>query len=72
MELENTAGEQGQYSVIPVINDDGINWFDAAGFSLAQSSVDNFPFSRPVHRHDFQLVTDQDKPTVKRVFSGTS
>lgn len=72
VELDNTDGERDQYSVIPVVYDDVIHWLDAAGFSLAQSSGENFPFSGLVHRNDFQLVTDQDNPTIRQVFSAAS
>mgnify|MGYP003673116548 CR=1 FL=1 len=69
VELDNTAGERGQYSVIPIVYDNVIHWFDAAGFSLAQSSVENSPFQGQVHQDDFQLRTDRDQPTVRRTFS---
>lgn len=72
VELDNTAGERGQYSVIPVVYDNVIHWFDAAGFSLAQSNSEDSPFQGLAHRDDFQLRTDQDQPTVRRTFSGSS
>lgn len=72
VELDNTAGERGQYSVIPIVYDNVIHWFDAAGFSLAQSSAENSPFQGLVHRDDFQLQTDRDQSTVRRTFSRLS
>jgi hypothetical protein len=72
VELDDTTGKRGQYSVIPIVDNDVIHWFDAAGFSLAQSNSEDFPFQGLIHRDDFQLRTDQDQPTVRRTFSGYS
>jgi hypothetical protein len=72
VELDNTAGERGQYSVIPIVYDNVTHWFDAAGFSLAQSIADNFSSNDKVHQNDFRLFTDLDTPTVRQVFSGAS
>ena len=72
VQLDDTFGERGRYSVIPVVYDNVIHWFDAAGFSLAQSDAENSPFQGLVHRDDFQLRTDRDQPTVRRTFSGFS
>ncbi|MEP3247784.1 MAG: DEAD/DEAH box helicase [Sneathiella sp.] len=72
VELDDTTGERSQYPVIPIVHDDVVHWFDAAGFSLAQSSANNFSSSDQIHRNDFRLFADRDKPTVRQVFSGTS
>ncbi|MGJ8572296.1 MAG: DEAD/DEAH box helicase [Hoeflea sp.] len=72
VELDDTAGARGQYAVIPVAYDNVIHWLDAAGFSLAQSNIEDSPFQGLLHRDDFQLRTDRDQPTVRRTFSGFS
>lgn len=65
-----TNGSRGRYSVIPVVSDDTIHWFDAAGFSLAQTATDDSPFRELNHRDDYQLRTDQELPTVAQTFAG--
>ena len=70
--LSGTDGRRKQYAVIPVVTDDVIYWFDAAGFALAQSDAENSPFQGLIHRDDFQLHTDRDEPIVHQTFSGFS
>ena len=65
-----TDGSRNQYSVIPVVSDDTIYWFDAAGFSLAQTDADDSPFRGLIHRDDYLLRTDQESPTVTQTFAG--
>ena len=69
-QLDGTNGERGQYSVIPVVSDESIHWIDAAGFLLARSQADDFPFQGLVFRDDFELRTDREQPVVRRTFSG--
>lgn len=67
--LDGTNGDRSRYSVIPIVSDNVIHWFDAAGFSLAQSDAEGSPFQGLIHRDDYQLLTDRDQPIVKRIFS---
>jgi len=43
--------------VLPIIDDGGITWFDASGFSLARSDL--LPGLVPLmpYRHDYDLTT---------------
>jgi hypothetical protein len=68
--LVGTNGKRGQYSVIPVVSGEIVHWFDAAGFSIAQSSIDGFPFHGFTYREDFQLQADQKQPIVSMTFGG--
>ncbi len=68
VKLDDTTGEQAQYSVIPIVCDGIIHWFDAAGFSLARSDAKDSPLVDLFHRDDFQLCIDQEQSTVKRTF----
>ena len=67
-ELDNTAGERGQYSVIPVVCNNIIHWLDAAGFSLARSNFENLHLQDSFHQDDFQLHTKNGKIVVERTF----
>lgn len=67
--LVGTTGKRGRYSVIPVVSKNTIHWIDAAGFSIAQSSFNDFPFHGLIHRQDFQLHTDRKFPIVKQTFT---
>ena len=69
--LHGTDGVRNRYSVIPIVSDNVIHWIDSAGFALAQSDAEDSPFRGLIHRDDFQLRTDQNSPTVKRLFSGS-
>jgi len=70
--LVGSNGNRGQYSVIPVVSDDVIHWFDAAGYSIAQSDVSGSPFHGSMHQEDFELQADIEQPTVTRTFDGYS
>ena len=63
--LEATDGRRGRYSVTPVNTDQGVSWYDAAGFQLAVSPQAAIPPGG--HRDDFELLVDGG-PHVRRTF----
>lgn len=54
--LDATDGRHGRYSVTPVNTEQGVAWFDAAGFQLALSPQQAVPAGG--HRDDFDLLLD--------------
>jgi len=69
--LVGTNGNRGRYSVIPIVSGDVVHWFDAAGFSLAQSDVEASSFHGSMYEKDFQLQTDLEQPIVTQTFTGS-
>jgi len=68
-ELTGTTGKKGLYRVIPVVLDDFINWFDAAGYHLARSERAESPFHGQLNRQDYELHTHGKRPFVVRTFA---
>jgi len=69
-ELSGTTGERGLYRVVPILTNDTIHWIDPAGYALAQSKQDSFPFGGDLSRQDFELHTDAKRPFVQKIFAG--
>lgn len=69
VELIGTTGERGLYRVVPVVVNGTINWIDAAGYVLARSRRDDFPFRGILHHQDFELHTNVRRPFVEMTFA---
>lgn len=69
-ELTGTTGERGLYRVVPIVSNGTVKWIDPAGYVLARSERDDFPFREGFHRQDFELHTDVGRPFVTRTFVG--
>ncbi len=70
--LNGTDGQRGNYDVLPIIQDDRVQWIDPAGYSLADSAVPSAD-SGPLNiRSDYRLMTSRDGPIVRRVFKAGS
>lgn len=66
--LTETDGRSARYAVLPVPDNGRIKWLDAAGYELAVSEaaddfLDGFPY-----RHDYELTTTGQRPSVRRTF----
>lgn len=53
--LTATDGRRGSYDVRPVVRDDGIEWIDAAGYSIARTQYSEALLTARPERHDFRL-----------------
>ena len=53
-----------------MLEEDGINWVDASGFSLAKSSRRPESINSISFRHDYDLIVDDEvnEPRIKKVF----
>lgn len=69
-ELSGTTGERGLYRVVPILTNDTIHWIDPAGYALAHSKQDSFPFGGDLSLQDFELHTDAKRPFVQKIFAG--
>lgn len=69
-ELIGTTGKRGRYHVVPIVVNDVIKWVDPAGYVLASSKGDDFPYYGEFHRQDFELQADMGRPFVSRTFVG--
>lgn len=56
-ELTGVDGRRASYDVRPIVVDDGIDWIDAAGFSVARSPYSAALLTLRPDRHDFQIST---------------
>ncbi len=70
VELTGTTGQLRHYHVIPVLEEDGINWIDASGFSLAKSTRLSESINGISFRHDYDLIIDGEvgEPRIEKVF----
>jgi hypothetical protein len=69
-ELRGTTGERGLYRVLPILGEETVHWIDAAGYVLARSDREQWPFGGRLYRQDFALHTDGGEPFVDRTFAG--
>ncbi len=68
IELTGTSGQLGKYHVIPVLEEEGVNWIDAAGYSLARSGEQHESIHEKSFRNDYDLVEDAGF-TIVRLYS---
>ncbi|MBU1690638.1 MAG: DEAD/DEAH box helicase [Gammaproteobacteria bacterium] len=68
VELSGTNGARLTYDVVPLLTPEGVEWIDAAGFSLAKSSSDVSLREQP-HKSDFILSVGPEQIVVERAFS---
>ena len=50
------ASRKRSYDVRPVVRDDGIDWIDAAGYSVARSPYSAALLTGRPDRHDFRVT----------------
>jgi hypothetical protein len=55
-QLTTVDGRRGSYDVRPIIRNDGIDWIDAAGYSVARSPYSAALLTGRPERHDFRLT----------------
>jgi hypothetical protein len=55
-QLTQVDGRRGSYDVRPVVRDDGIDWIDAAGYSVARSPYSAALLTGRPDRHDFRVT----------------
>lgn len=68
IELTGTTGQLGRYHVIPVLEEDGVNWIDASGFSLAKSIGQGTSINTKPFRRDYDLVVSNKNLEIEKVF----
>lgn len=62
--LAGTDGKNGEYYVVPIVNDEGIIWIDASGYELARSVEHPGWLSAFPYLDHFKLTVDADRITV--------
>jgi hypothetical protein len=65
--LTGTDGRKARYSVMPIIEENGVTWIDAGGFSLARSAPIPGLVPEAPYRDDYELTTTAT-PQVRRIF----
>jgi hypothetical protein len=66
-QLTQVDGRRGAYDVRPIVRNDGVEWIDAAGYSVGRSLHSQALLTTVPERHDFRL-TAGPVPEVVRTF----
>ncbi|MDR6955496.1 hypothetical protein J2X65_004876 [Ancylobacter sp. 3268] len=56
-QLTTTDGRRGSYDVRPIVHEGGVEWIDAAGYSVARSPYSAALLTARPERHDFKVTT---------------
>jgi hypothetical protein len=55
-QLTQVNGRRGTYDVRPIVRNDGVEWIDAAGYSVGRSRHSQALLTTAPERHDFRLT----------------